>query len=89
MSEPILSKVDLTLGKTSTDCRIVVNGVDISNRTYKVEVVAEVGELTKVIIHTQMLDVTALGDAYVQYTITPREAKPVNDAVAANEEADL
>lgn len=76
MTIPMESKVELHLAPNGAGCKLLVDDVDISSRTYKVEIVAEVGEPTKVIFYTHLPDVTALGDTWVQYIATPRFAPP-------------
>jgi len=79
MSESTPRKVELHLTPTAVDSRLIVNGMDISNMVYKVEIVAEVGKPTEMTIYTHLLDVTALGDTWVQYIASPRGIAPVGD----------
>lgn len=79
MTEATPSKVELTLTPDASGSQLIINGMDISNKAYKVEIVAEVGKPTAVTVYMHLLDVTALGDTWVQYITTPRKARPVGD----------
>lgn len=85
MSEPTPVKVNLHLTPNGTGSTLIVGGVDISNRVYKVEIVAEVGKPTNVTVYAHLIDVTALGDTWAQYIASPREVKRVDDDVAVTE----
>lgn len=69
-----LIELDLTPAGNGT---IKVDGYDISNRIYKVELMAQAGKVTEVTMHFRAAEVKVIGSAWVTHkllTIDPDTA---------------
>ena len=70
MGEPV--KVELYLGAVGIDCRLIVDGEDISNKVSQVDIHAKAGEATSVTLTYPIADVTVLGDTWVTMMARPQ-----------------
>lgn len=70
-------KIDLTLGRTSKDCQIKLDDIDISPRTRGVKVEAVVGQITTVTLELIPDAVTVDGiDIEVLFVEKDKETEP-------------
>lgn len=59
-------QVEITLFPNSTGT-VVVDGHDLSNRVFKVELVAEAGKPNEVVLHMRAVEVKVMGSAWVSH----------------------
>lgn len=80
MTNPV--KVELHLAAAGSDCRILVDGKDISHQVRKVEICAEAGRATSMVLHFPIADVTTLGDTWTEFILRPPTSAEAKEAEA-------